>query len=114
MNGFLLRSLLLAVLAVSLALQNSGLFVDTLGALLLAAVMLGVANGGLRTFFCKRNWSLGWLRLGFAAAAINLSLWGTAMLVLPGFRIDNIVQACGALLLLSFFSAALSRILQDR
>ena len=114
MNGFLLRSLLLAVLTVALVLHLPGLFVDTLGALLLAALLLGLANGGLRTFFSKRNWSLGWLKLSLAAAAVNLLLWAATMSVLPGFRIDSVIQACGALFALSICSAALSRMLQDR
>ena len=114
MNGFLLRSLLLAVSAVALVLHLPGLFVDTLGALLLAALVIGLANGGLRTFFSKRNWSFGWLRLSLAAAVVDLLLWSAAMLFLPGFRIDSVVQACGALFALSICSAALSIMLQDR
>ncbi len=114
MSGFLLRILAIALLVMLVALELPGLFVDTLGALLVAALVVGLANGILRPVFARRGWPMKGFWLIGAALLVNMIVPALLMKLLPGFRVDSALQAAAALLLLSASSAALSKVVQDR
>lgn len=114
MNGFLLRMLTVALLTVVTAFQMPGLFVDTLGALLVAALAIGLLNSCLRPLFAGRGWPLNWLWLAVAALLLNLAVPLLIMKILPGLRVDNMAQAVTVWLVLTACSTALTRLVQDR
>ena len=114
MSGFLLRVLLFASLLIMLIMHLPAFFVDTFGALLLASTALALFNGALRRVFAARNWKLTWVKLSAASFIVNLSLWTLLMRLLPGFRIDDWLQAGSAFLALGVCSAALNKMFQDR
>jgi len=61
MCGFLLRIIINAVLLFLVIGQLSGIFVDTLGGMLLGVLIIGIVNAALRPILMLTTRSLHWL-----------------------------------------------------
>jgi putative membrane protein len=101
MTGFILR---VAIVALGLWLATrifSGLYFDTAGTLLLAALLLGVVNAVIRPIAVILTLPLTLVTLGLFLLVINAAMLGLVALLLSGFQISGFWTAVGAALIVS-------------
>lgn len=104
MIGFLLRA---AIVAVGLWLATqifSGLRFDQPGALLAAALLLGVVNAIVRPIAILLTLPLTLLTLGLFLLVVNAAMVGLVALILSGFHIDGFWTALGTSIVVSLTS----------
>jgi putative membrane protein len=114
MCGLLLRIISNAVFLFLIMGAVSGLFVDTLGGMLLGVVIMGIVNGALRPVLMKLARPFDWLNLVGVTFVMNSV---TALLIikmLPGFRIDSMVAPLLGVFLITICSCTLSKVIHDR
>lgn len=114
MCGFLLRIIINAVLLFLIIVALPGIFVDTLGGMILGVVIMGIVNGALRPILMRMARPFDWLNLGGVTFGMNIV---TALLIiklLPGFQINSMIASLIGVLLLTICSCTLSKVIQDR
>lgn len=96
MLGFLVR---LAISALGLWLASAvvpGVRVDGLTTLVVAALLLGVANAIVRPILTVVTFPLTLLTLGLFLLVVNAACIGLVAMFLPGFGVDGLVPGIGA------------------
>lgn len=114
MTAFILR---VAIVAVGLWLAAEilpGLEFDGPGALLAAALLLGIVNAVVRPIAVILTLPLTLLTLGLFLLVINAGMVGLVALLLGGFRIDGFWNALGASIIVSIVSWAASGLISDK
>lgn len=114
MSGFLLRTVMNALLIYLMLSHLAGIFVDTLGGMLLAALALGMANGLLRTLLFPTGSVWHWQKLLPATFCLNLAGLGLVVYILPGFEISSLPLVGLGIFILSLGSSLLSRTIRDK
>ena len=101
MTGFLLR---VAIVALGLWLATyllPGLYFNSPGTLLAAALLLGIVNAIVRPIAVVLTLPLTLLTLGLFLLVINAAMLGLVALLLAGFSISGFWTAVGAALIVS-------------
>jgi len=101
MTGFVLR---VAIVALGLWLATQilpGLYFNSAGTLLAAALLLGVVNAIVRPVAVVLTLPLTLLTLGLFLLVINAAMLGLVALLLSGFQISGFWTAVGASLIVS-------------
>src|SRR5512138_3834441 len=104
MTGFVLR---VAIVALGLWLATQilpGLYFQSAGTLLAAALLLGVVNAIVRPVAVVLTLPLTLLTLGLFLLVINAAMLGLVALLLSGFQISGFWTAVGASLIVSLTS----------
>jgi putative membrane protein len=104
MTGFILR---VAIVALGLWLATqifSGLYFESAGVLLAAALLLGVVNAVVRPVAVILTLPLTLLTLGLFLLVINAAMLGLVALLLSGFHISGFWTAVGAAIVVSLTS----------
>jgi putative membrane protein len=104
MRGLIVRWL---VSAVALALTDAlipGIALRGIGALLLAAAMIGIINAVVRPVVLLLTLPLSVLTLGFFVLVVNAAMLALASAIVPGFVVDGFWAAFLGWLVLSFFT----------
>lgn len=114
MSGFLLRTVVNALLIYLMLSQLPGIFVDTLGGMLLAALSLGLINGLVRTWLFPTGPVWCWPKLLPVTFGVNLAGLGLAVYVVPGFEISSLPLVGLGIFILSLCSSQVSRTIRDR
>ncbi|MBC8016749.1 MAG: phage holin family protein, partial [Sporomusaceae bacterium] len=92
MCGFLLRIIINAVLLYFIIAELPGIFVDTLGGMLLGVVIVGIVNAAVRPILMLTARPLNWLHLGGATFCMNVLTPLIVIKALPGFKIYSMVS----------------------
>jgi putative membrane protein len=101
MTGFLLR---VAIVALGLWLATQilpGLYFESAGTLLGAALLLGIVNAIVRPIAVVLTLPLTLLTLGLFLLVINAAMLGLVALLLSGFQISGFWTAIGGALIVS-------------
>lgn len=114
MTGFLLRIIINALALVWIATHIPGIFVDTLGSILVGAAVLGLANAVVRPLFTHRERPLRPAALWSVTVGLNVILTLIMARTLPGVQVHGLAAALAAWTLLTVLSGTLTRIIQDR
>ena len=114
MCGFLLRIIINAVLLFLIIVELPGIFVDTLGGMLLGVVILGIVNAALRPILLKMPQPFNWLHLGGITFFMNIVTSLLVINMLPGFQVYGMRAPVICVLLLTICSCTLSKVIQDR
>lgn len=114
MCGFLLRIIINAVLLYVVIAELPGIFVDTLGGMLLGVVIIGIVNAALRPILMLSERPLNWLHLGGATVFMNVLTPLILIKALPGFKIYSMVSPVVGIFLLTICSFTLSKVIHDR
>lgn len=96
MISFLVR---LAISALGLWLASAvvpGVRVDGIATLIVAAVLLGVANAIVRPILTVLTFPLTLLSLGLFLLVVNAAVIGLVAMFLPGFDVDGLLPGIGA------------------
>ncbi len=104
MLGFLIR---LAIGAFGLWLADrllDGISIDGTGALLLAALLLGVVNAIVRPVFVLLTLPLTLVTLGLFLLVVNAAMFGLTALLLPGFHVAGFWSALFGSIVVSIVS----------
>ena len=110
MVRFLLRLLLLAASISLVSLLVPGVHIRDWKALLLAALVVGMANALLRPLLIFFTLPLVLVSLGLFILVINAGLLYLAAWIVPGFALDGFGWAFVAALLISAVSFVLNRL----
>jgi len=114
MSGFLLRIIINALLLFLVIAELPGIFVDTLGGMLLGVVIVGIVNATLRPILMFMDRPLNYLNLGGVTLIMNILTIFMIITILPGFQINSILAPSIGVLLLTICSVTLSKVIQDR
>lgn len=114
MCGFLLRIIINAVLLFLIIGELPGIFVDTLGGMILGVVILGIANAALRPILLRMSRPFDWLNLGGITFVMNSVTCLLVIKMLPGFQVYGMRAPVICVLLLTICSCTLSKVIQDR
>ena len=114
MSGFLLRIIINALLLFLVIAKLPGIFVDTLGGMLLGVVIIGIVNAALRPLLMLLNRPLNYLNLGGVTLFMNILTLLMIINILPGFEINSMIAPSIGVLLLTICSFTLSKVIQDR
>lgn len=114
MCGFLLRIIINAVLLFLIIVELPGIFVDTLGGMLLGVVILGIVNAALRPILIRMSRPFDWLNLGGITFFMNIVTSLLVIKMLPGFEVYGLKAPVICVLLLTICSCTLSKVIQDR
>jgi putative membrane protein len=104
MTGFILR---VAIVALGLWLATqffTGLYFDSGGTLLAAALLLGIVNAVVRPVAVILTLPLTLVTLGLFLLVINAAMLGLVALLLRGFQINGFWTAIGASIVVSITS----------
>jgi putative membrane protein len=108
MKPFLIRWLVTTV-AVAVAAQLSGVHCDGWGPLVLASLLLGLANAFVRPVLLLLSLPFIMVTLGLFILVVNgLLFWLVGSGIVPGFRVDGFWSAFFGALIVSIVSWALS------
>jgi putative membrane protein len=114
MRGLLLRWVLNAVALWLTSVVISGIVVDGVFPLFVAALVLGALNTFLRPLLLVATLPINLITLGLFTFVINgLMLWMTASFV-SGFHVAGFWSAVGGALILSLISLVLNSFVSDR
>lgn len=114
MAGFLLRSIFYGIVLVVAIFLIPGIFVDSLGATLLGATILGLANAFIRPLLTTLSIPLDSTALGWTTVLTNITLPALAFRVLPGVEVHGLITKFLVVTGLSISSYVLTRYIQDR
>lgn len=112
MSGFLLRILINALVLVMVVVKLPGVFVDTLGGILLGAVIIGLVNAAI-PFLLTMLQHPG-VSLGRFTIAVNCFTPLAVVSALPGYRISGLLASVAGVALMTATSYMCSRIIRDR
>jgi putative membrane protein len=108
MSGFFIR---LAISAAGLWLADrllDGISIDGTGALVLAALLLGVVNAIVRPIFVLLTFPLTLLTLGLFLLVVNAAMLGLVAALVPGFHVASFGAAVLGSIIVSLVSWAAS------
>ena len=114
MCGFMLRIIINSVLLFLVIAELPGIFVDTLGGMLLGVVIIGIVNAAVRPILMLRSGPLNWLKLGGVTFIMNVLTLLIVINILPGFRIDSMIAPVIGVLVITICSFTLSKVIHDR
>lgn len=114
MCGFMLRIIINAVLLFLVIAELPGVFVDTLGGMLLGVVIIGIANAVVRPILLLMARPLNWLNLGGVTFFMNILVPLLVIKTLPGFQIYSMIAPVIGVLFITICSSTLSKVIQDR
>lgn len=114
MCGFLLRIIINAVILFLIIIELPGIFVDTLGGMLLGVVIIGIVNGTLRPILLKMARPFDWLNLGGVTFFMNIVISMLVIKMLPGFQVYSMIAPIIGVFLITICSCTLSKVIQDR
>lgn len=114
MAGFLLRSIFNGIVLVFAVFLMPGIFVDSLGATLVGATLLGLANAFIRPVLTILAIPLDSTVLGWTTVITNITLPTMASHVLPGVEVHGLITMLLFIAGLSISSYVLTRSIQDR
>ncbi|MFL6712374.1 MAG: phage holin family protein [Sulfurifustis sp.] len=104
MNGFLLRLLVSAVGLWLAAAIIPGVYVEGIGTLLVAALLLGLVNAVVRPVLFILTLPITIVTLGLFLLVLNAAMVGLVAWLLSGFQIDGFLSAVGASIVVSIVS----------
>lgn len=113
-SGLLLRACVNAVALYWLVEWLPEIFVDTFWSLLLASVVVGLANGLVRTLLCRSRCPLNWRTLGGVTALTNVVTPTALVKLLPGVQVSGLLLPFLSLSVMTLCSCLLSVYIQDR
>lgn len=113
MTAFILRVAIVALGLWLAAQMLQGLQFDSTGALLAAALLLGVVNAVVRPIAVILTLPLTLLTLGLFLLVVNAAMMGLVALLLSGFHIRGFWTAVGGSLVVSIVSWAASGLIGD-
>ncbi len=113
MSGLVIRWALTSVALWLTSRLVSGIVVDGLLPLVLAAIVLGFVNAIVRPLVLVLTLPLNILTLGLLTFVINGAMLKLTAGVVPGFRVQGFWSAVGGALLLSVISFLLSLFISD-
>jgi putative membrane protein len=108
MIGFIVHLLVSAVLLLFIGRIVKGIEFRTLGAALLAALVLGVANAIIRPLLVILTFPITILTLGLFLLVINALMLMLTAAIVPNFRIKGFLPALIGALILSVLNLILS------
>ncbi len=114
MCGFLLRIIINAVLLFLVIAELPGIFVDTLGGMLLGVAIIGIANAVVRPILLLTARPLNWLNLGSMTFVMNFLTPLVIIKTLPGFQISSTLAPVISISLMTVCSFTLSKLIHDR
>jgi len=114
MCGFMLRIIINGVLLFLVITELPGIFVDTLGGMLLGVVIIGIVNGLVRPILMLTARPLNWLNLGGVTFFMNVLTLLLIINILPGFEIHSMTASVIGVLFMTICSFALSKVIHDR
>ena len=114
MCGFMLRIISNAILLFLIIAQLPGIFVDTLGGMLLGVVIISIANAAVRPILKLTARPLNWLNLGGVTFCMNILAPLMVIKTLPGFQIYNMTAPIIGVFFITICSFTLSKVIQDR
>jgi len=114
MCGFLLRIIINAVLLFLIIVELPGIFVDTLGGMLLGVAIIGIVNGALRPILLKMARPFDWKNLWGVTFLLNIATSLLVIKILPGFQIYGILAPMISMFSLTICSCTLSKVIHDR
>lgn len=114
MAGFLLRCIFYGIILVSAVFFMPGIFVDSLGAILLGAALLGLANAFIRPALTTLAVPLDSRAVGWTTVITNITLPTMASRVLPGVEVHGLITKFLFITSMSISSYVLTRCIQDR
>lgn len=114
MCGFMLRIIINAVLLFLVISELPGIFVDTLGGMLLGVVIIGVVNAAVRPILMLTARPLNWLNLGGVTFLMNIITLMIVIKILPGFKIYSITAPIVGVFFITICSFTLSKVIHDR
>lgn len=109
MNGFLLRTVVIALGLLLAAVLIPGIRIAGVVTLLLAAVLFGVVNALARPTLARLTLPLTGTALLAALLVVNAALLGLTALLLPGMQVHGILPAILGALVVSAVSWMASR-----
>jgi len=112
--GFLLRIIINALLLFLVVTELPGIFVDTLGGMLLGVLIIGIVNAAIRPLLLLNARPLNWLNLGGVTFLMNVLTPLMVMKTLPGFQIYSMTAPVVSVFFLTICSFNLSKVIQDR
>ena len=104
MRGLVVRWIVSAIALYMTSSVVRGIEVRSLGALLLAAVMIGVINAFVRPIVLLLTLPLSVITLGLFVLVVNAMMLVLASAFVPGFEVHGFWAALWGWLLLSFFT----------
>lgn len=107
MRPFLLRWIVTTI-AVAVAAQITGMRFDTPGALIGAALLLGIVNALVRPVLLLLSLPFIVVTLGFFILVVNALLMWLVGSIVPGFHVDGFWQAFFGALIVSIVNWSLS------
>ena len=113
MNGLVIRWVLTSVALWLTSRLVSGIVVDGVLPLVLAAIVLGFVNAIVRPLVLVLTLPLNILTLGLLTFVINGAMLKLTASVVPGFLVEGFWAAVGGALLLSLISFLLSLFISD-
>lgn len=114
MSGFLLRCIFNGIILVSAVFLMPGIFVDSLGATLIGATILGLANAFIRPALTIFSIPLDSTVLGWTTVITNITLPSMASRILPGVEVHGMITKFLFITGLSVSSYVFTRYIQDR
>lgn len=114
MCGFLLRIIINGILLFLIITKLPGIFVDTLGGMLLGIAIIGIANGTLRPILLRTARPFNWINLGGITLVMNVITSLLVIKMLPGFQIYSMIAPISGIFIITICSCTLSKIIQDR
>lgn len=108
MRGLLVRWIVCALALWLTSQVVSGIEVRSVGALLVAAAMIGIINAVVRPIVLLLTLPLTFLTFGLFILIVNAAMLTLASAVVPGFAVHGFWSALFGWLLLSFFTFAIN------
>ena len=110
----MLRIIINAVLLFVVIAELPGIFVDTLGGMLLGVAIIGIANAAVRPILMSTAKPLNWLNLGGVTFCMNILTPLMVMKTLPGFQIYSMTAPVVGIFFMTICSSTLSKMIHDR
>ncbi|MBP2627937.1 MAG: rane protein of unknown function [Firmicutes bacterium] len=114
MCGFMLRIIINAVLLFLVIAELPGIFVDTLGGMLLGVAIIGIVNAAVRPILMFTARPLNWLNLGGVTFFMNILTLLIVVKILPGFQIQSMTAPVIGVFFITICSFTLSKVIHDR
>ena len=114
MCGFMLRIIINGVLLFLVIAELPGIFVDTLGGMLLGVAIVGIANAAVRPLLLLTARPLNWLNLGGVTFCMNILAPLLVIKTLPGFQVYSMIAPVIGVFFITICSFTLSKVIQDR
>jgi len=112
--GFMLRIVINAVLLFWVIAELPGIFIDTLGGMLLGVVIVGIVNAAVRPILMLTENRLNWRNLGSVTFIMNVLILMIVFNTLPGFQIHSMIAPVIGVLFITICSFTLSKVIHDR